>query len=256
VADCDDHHVSGMLGFCPKCGLGDATEDYPVTPPAHAHVWHYYDGNETEGTEYRCRCGAMTDDQPAPAADEARCAFVGCGGVRDDVFHEPCLPGGAFHDHKACHPFQPAPTPAPLTPPATEERWVVVQGEDDDCGVCGRAKLRFVDPEYEPGGLRCTECDWFEPHPDGDHEWRRSCGMSCGNEPPTPPAVSPAPNSPQTPPATEPVAALVEAVRSGLEMYDWTARTHHNFDRAGASVTTPADPFCTDTSVQGEETRP
>ena len=57
---------------------------------------------------------------PAPAADEARCAFVGCGGVRDDVFHEPCLPGGAFHDHKACHPFQPAPTPAPPTPPATE----------------------------------------------------------------------------------------------------------------------------------------
>lgn len=56
---------------------------------------------------------------PAPAADEARCAFVGCGGVRDDVYHEPCLPGGVFHDHKACHPFQPDPTPAQTTPPAT-----------------------------------------------------------------------------------------------------------------------------------------
>ena len=65
---------------------------------------------------------------PAPAADEARCAFVGCGGVRDDVFHEPCLPGGAFHDHKACHPFQPAPTPAPPTPPATEPVAALVEG--------------------------------------------------------------------------------------------------------------------------------
>ena len=30
----------------------------------------------------------------------------------------------------------------------------------------------------------------------------------------------------------------------------------HDRARAGASVTTPADPFCTDTWVQGEEARP
>jgi hypothetical protein len=69
-------------------------------------------------------------DLITPAADEARCGFAGCGGVRDDVYHEPCLTGGVFHDHKACHPFQPAPTPAPPTPPATEPVAALVEAVD------------------------------------------------------------------------------------------------------------------------------
>jgi hypothetical protein len=47
---------------------------------------------------------------PPPAVDGTRCAE--CGGVKDDVFHVPCLVGGPFHYVKTCHPFTP-PTPAP-----------------------------------------------------------------------------------------------------------------------------------------------
>lgn len=51
-----------------------------------------------------------TDSTPPPAVDGTRCAE--CGGVKDDVFHVPCLVGGPFHYVKTCHPFTP-PTPAP-----------------------------------------------------------------------------------------------------------------------------------------------
>lgn len=45
----------------------------------HEHEWHYYDGNEMEGTESACACGAVRDDEtgtitpPAtpPASDGA-----------------------------------------------------------------------------------------------------------------------------------------------------------------------------------------
>ena len=134
---------------------------------------------------------------PAPAADEARCAFVGCGGVRDDVFHEPCLPGGAFHDHKACHPFQPAPTPAPPTPPATEEGPAVVVahwgGDPDSCSLHGDIP-RDVSPAEHVRELHAAEIDaWERVSIDGHPGWA---------EP--------------TPPATEPVAAL-----AGTEWCDW-----------------------------------
>ena len=40
----------------------------PAAP--HAHEWHYYDGNETEGTEEVCsKCGTVRDDDQ-PAAPE------------------------------------------------------------------------------------------------------------------------------------------------------------------------------------------
>ena len=127
---------------------------------------------------------------PAPAADEARCAFVGCGGVRDDVFHEPCLPGGAFHDHKACHPFQPAPTPAPA---ADEARCAF-----PDCN--GRRGNIL----HNPGVGDTLDDHPFQPAPTP--------------APPTPrkrPLAEIADDligrmPPPTPPATEPVAALVE----------------------------------------------
>jgi hypothetical protein len=59
--------------------------------------------------------GSMTahdfePNTPPPAVDGTRCAE--CGGVKDDVFHVPCLVGGPFHYVKTCHPFTP-PAPDP-----------------------------------------------------------------------------------------------------------------------------------------------
>ena len=59
--------------------------------------------------------GSMTahdfePNTPPPAVDGTRCGE--CGGVKDDVFHVPCLVGGPFHYVKTCHPFTP-PTPDP-----------------------------------------------------------------------------------------------------------------------------------------------
>jgi hypothetical protein len=51
----------------------------PTPPTAHVHEWSYLDGNETEGTESVCRCGAVRDDEsgsPAPPTDEALRALV------------------------------------------------------------------------------------------------------------------------------------------------------------------------------------
>jgi hypothetical protein len=101
----------------------DGFDIVPRTPPAPA----------VDGTRcgFRLGCGGRPDDPqhqrpfsgwgsmtahdfepntPPPAVDGTRCAE--CGGVKDDVFHVPCLVGGPFHYVKTCHPFTP-PTPDP-----------------------------------------------------------------------------------------------------------------------------------------------
>ena len=108
---------------------------------------------------------------PAPAADEARAEVcVVCG-----LHRVLCT----YYDR---HLFQPAPTPAPPTPPATEER--VTHGRHCRCTPCRRE-------------------DWTNPN-------LAHCGM---HGPSCPPVYAPID---LTPPATEPVAALVEALAHDL----------------------------------------
>lgn len=60
-----------------------------------------------------------------------------------------------------CNEARAALAATPVAPdPAATERWTLVPGEDDDCPRCGRVKLRWVPPEYEPGGWVCDDCGW------------------------------------------------------------------------------------------------
>ena len=79
-----------------------------------------------------------TDSTPPPAVDGTRCAE--CGGVKDDVFHVPCLVGGPFHYVKTCHPFTPpAPEPSAALVEAHRMEASDPQGPDPEmCVVCGQ----------------------------------------------------------------------------------------------------------------------
>jgi hypothetical protein len=123
----------------------DGFDIVPRTPPAPA----------VDGTRcgFRLGCGGRPDDPqhqrpfsgwgsmtahdfepntPPPAVDGTRCAE--CGGVKDDVFHVPCLVGGPFHYVKTCHPFTP-PTPAP----AVDGTRVCGHARAED-GICGHTE--------------------------------------------------------------------------------------------------------------------
>jgi hypothetical protein len=80
--------------------------------------------------EYRALRAARPT--PPPAVDGTRCAE--CGGVKDDVFHVPCLVGGPFHYVKTCHPFTP-PTPDP----AVDGTRVCGHARAED-GICGHTE--------------------------------------------------------------------------------------------------------------------
>ena len=83
------------------------------------------------------------DPTPVPPTPPAtgtveRCAE--CGGVKDDVFHVPCLVGGPFHYVKTCHPFTPpAPEPSAALVEAHRMEASDPQGPDPEmCVVCGQ----------------------------------------------------------------------------------------------------------------------
>ncbi|MFI0434093.1 MAG: hypothetical protein ACH36H_13245 [Candidatus Nanopelagicales bacterium] len=82
------------LAHCGMHGPSCPAVYAPFAAPCE-HDWHYYDGNETEGTESICsKCRTVRDDaQPiAPDAEPERCAFRGCGMPMIDVRHDFATP--------------------------------------------------------------------------------------------------------------------------------------------------------------------
>lgn len=104
----------GLTGGCEaEWGTGDGdvfcpcTHTRPTPPPCE---WRSKGDEPCVYPQGHPHGHSTVSPTPAPAVDGTRCAE--CGGVKDDVFHVPCLVGGPFHYVKTCHPFTP-PTPDP-----------------------------------------------------------------------------------------------------------------------------------------------
>lgn len=141
---CCEHAAGAHAPGMNPCLIDGCRCSRPTPPPAPdgprcgecPHAAHTGDICDTDrpGFVTGCPCRTATPPTPAPAVDGTRCAE--CGGVKDDVFHVPCLVGGPFHYVKTCHPFTP-PTPAPddrlRALEAALRDWVEEVGLHDAC---------------------------------------------------------------------------------------------------------------------------